>query len=177
MFAHMSIALLAITLVSMASGVQATESPDQYRFVLIPKVAHPWSEKVKDGALEQARFLEAQTGARFEIDYRPPTAADVAEQNRLIKEATASGADGIALDLLDPALNRPAMAAALAADIPMVAFDSVAPDELGILSIGNDFRAQATMAAERLAELMGGKGKVAIMQGVPTGVTETDALS
>lgn len=60
------------------------------------------------------------------------------------------------------------MVAAVAAGIPVVAFDSVAPSDLGILSIGNDFRAQATLAAERLVELMGGKGKVAIMQGVPT---------
>jgi ribose transport system substrate-binding protein len=72
------------------------------------------------------------------------------------------------LDLLDPALNGPVMAAVLAAGISIVAFDSVAPESLGILSIGNDFHAQATMAAERLVELMGGTGKVAIMQGVPT---------
>jgi ribose transport system substrate-binding protein len=157
-----------MTTVPVASADQTNEPPAQYRFVLIPKVAHPWYDKVREGALEQARFLEAQTGARFEIDYRPPTSADVAEQNRILEEATASRADGIALDLLDPALNRPVMAAALAAGIPMVAFDTVAPEGLGVLSIGNDFGAQATMAAERLVELMGGKGKVAIMQGVPT---------
>jgi hypothetical protein len=39
---------------------------------------------VRDGAIEQGRFLEAQTGDRFEIDYRPPATEDVAEQNRLL---------------------------------------------------------------------------------------------
>ncbi|MFE8035091.1 hypothetical protein [Thiohalocapsa marina] len=68
----------------VAHGEQGTESAAQYRFVLIPKVVHPWYDKVQDGAMEQVRFLEARTGEQFEIDYHPPTSADVAEQNRIL---------------------------------------------------------------------------------------------
>ncbi len=37
-----------------------------------------------------------------------------------------------------------------------------------LTSIGNDFCQQAKIASERLVQILGGRGKVAIMQGVPT---------
>ena len=51
--------------------------------------------------------------------------------------------------------------------IPVVLFDSPSPDP-GITSIGNDFSMQGQIAAERLVTLIGGGGKVAVMQGYPT---------
>jgi ribose transport system substrate-binding protein len=144
------------------------EAPDQFRFVVIPKVVHPWFEQVVAGAKEQARFLEAQTGKFFHIDYRAPERAEVALQNRILEQALAEAPDGIAIDLLDPDANRPFLQAVLDTNIPLVLFDSESPPDLALPSIGNDFEAQGRMAAERLVELMGGSGKVAIMQGVPT---------
>jgi ribose transport system substrate-binding protein len=51
--------------------------------------------------------------------------------------------------------------------IPMVLFDSPSPDA-SMTSIGNDFAQQGIIAAERLVKLLGGAGKVAVMQGYPT---------
>ena len=51
--------------------------------------------------------------------------------------------------------------------IPVILFDSPSPDA-GITSVGNNFAQQGTIAAERLAKLIGGAGKVAVMQGYPT---------
>jgi len=51
--------------------------------------------------------------------------------------------------------------------IPLVLFDSPSPDA-SITSVGNDFSQQGVIAAERLAKLIGGAGKVAVMQGYPT---------
>lgn len=162
----------AIAAASMSLGTSlasAEDVPDQYRFLIIPKVTHPWFEKVAEGAKEQARFLEAQTGKRFQIDYQPPAHAEAGLQNLIIEKSLADDPpDGIAIDLLDPEANRPMLEAILERRIPLVLFDSESPADLALPSIGNDFAEQAHKAAERLVSLMGGRGKVAIMQGVPT---------
>jgi ribose transport system substrate-binding protein len=161
-------AIAAASVVLGASPGVAADAPERFRFVLIPKVVHPWFEQVEAGAREQARFLETQTGRAFQIDYRAPERADATLQNRLLEQAIAAAPDGIAIDLLDPDANRPYLEAVLDKGIPLVLFDSQSPPDLALPTIGNDFEAQGRMAAERLVELIGGTGKVAIMQGVPT---------
>src|SRR6516225_9853926 len=54
-----------------------------YRFVIVPKVVHPWFDAVVDGAKQQAKLMEEATGAKFVIDYRAPAKADVVMQNTI----------------------------------------------------------------------------------------------
>jgi ribose transport system substrate-binding protein len=142
----------------------------QYRFVIVPKVAHPWFDAVVEGAKAQAQFMAEATGAKFAVDYLAPSKADVALQNTMLEQAAGTEPDGIAVDLLDAHGNKTVLQSILRAGIPVVAFDSVAPDDLGITSIQNDFAEQAQVAARMLVNLLNGKGKVAIMQGFPTAV-------
>lgn len=159
--------VLGLLLSLLVSG-NVLAAKKEYRFVIIPKVVHPWFDKVNDGAVEQAKFLESQTGAKFIIDYRAPSKADVVMQNNILEQAAATRPDGIAIDLLDADGNRAVLESIIELGIPVVIFDSEAPADLKLTSIGNDFAEQAQIASERLVELLGGKGKVAIMQGVPT---------
>jgi ribose transport system substrate-binding protein len=161
-------AIAAASVILGPGSSRGAEAPDPFRFIVIPKVVHPWYEQVEAGAREQAQFLEAQTGKVFHVDYRAPERAEAKLQNRLLEQALAEAPDGIAIDLLDPDANRPFLQAVLDRNIPLVLFDSESPPDLALPSIGNDFGAQGRMAAERLVQLMGGSGKVAIMQGVPT---------
>ncbi|HLW59853.1 MAG TPA: substrate-binding domain-containing protein [bacterium] len=139
-----------------------------YRFVIVPKVVHPWFDAVVDGAKAQAKLMEEATGSKFVIDYRAPSKADVVLQNTILEQAAATKPDGITLDLLDAAGNRTVLQSIQRLGIPVVAFDSVAPEDLHITSIQNDFAEQARIADDLLIKLLGGKGKVAIMQGFPT---------
>jgi ribose transport system substrate-binding protein len=141
-----------------------------YRFVIVPKVVHPWFDAVVDGAKSQAKLMEEATGAKFVIDYRAPAKADVVLQNNILEQAAATKPDGIALDLLDAAGNRTVLQSILRQGIPAAAFDSVAPEDLHMTSIQNDFAEQAKIADDLLVKLLNGKGKVAIMQGFPTAV-------
>ncbi len=141
---------------------------DSYRFVVVPKVVHPWFDKVNDGAQAAAKALKAQTGANVEIVYSAPQAADVVQQNQILDSALATHPDGLAIDLLDPSGNRASLEEAQSQKIPLVLFDSVPPEGMNITHIGSDFCEQAKIAANRLVEILGGKGEVAIMMGVPT---------
>ena len=135
--------------------------------MIIPKVAHPWFEEVRRGALVQAKLLQEKLGGEISVDYVPPAKAGVTLQDSLLAEVTATKPSGILIDPVDVIADMPAMAAAREAGIPVVVFDSPSPDP-AFTSVGNDFAEQGRLAAHRLVELIGATGEVAIMQGFPT---------
>jgi len=136
------------------------------RFVIIPKVVHPWFDEVNKGAMAQAKLLEKQLAIEISIDYLAPEIANIDDQNSILENVAATNSDGIAIDPLDNLCNMKAILEIKKKGIPLIVFDSPSP-EAGILSIGNDFTQQGAVAAERLVRLIGGRGKVAVMQGFP----------
>jgi len=137
------------------------------RFIIVPKVSHPWFDEVNKGAQAQAEILSRELGVEVVVDYRPPSVADVVEQNAILEDAASSRPSGIAVDPVDAVGHMTALNRIRDQGIPLVLFDSPSPDA-SITSIGNDFSQQGVIAAERLAKLIGGAGKVAVMQGYPT---------
>jgi ribose transport system substrate-binding protein len=59
------------------------------RFIVVPKVAHPWFEEVIKGARAQAEALSRALDVEIVIDYMPPSVAGVAEQNAILQRAAA----------------------------------------------------------------------------------------
>lgn len=139
----------------------------ELRFIIIPKVAHPWFDEVHKGARAQAEVLSRELGVEIVVDYMPPSIADVVEQNAMLEKAARSRPSGIAVDPVDAVGHMTAINRIRDQGIPMVLFDSPSPDA-SMTSIGNDFAQQGIIAAERLVKLLGGAGKVAVMQGYPT---------
>ena len=137
------------------------------RFVIVPKVAHPWFDEVCKGARSQASILSRELGIEVAVDYVPPTIADVAEQNAILEKAAESQPDGIAVDPVDAVDHMHAIKRIRDRGIPLVLFDSPSGDS-SITSVGNNFSEQGKIAAEILVKLIGGTGKVAVMQGYPT---------
>lgn len=137
------------------------------RFIIIPKVAHPWFDEVNKGAQVQAEILSGALGVEVQIDYRPPSISDVIEQNAILENVAKSHPSGIAVDPVDAVSHIAAINRIRDQGIPVVLFDSPSPDG-SITSIGNNFAQQGIIAAERLIKLIGYTGKVAVMQGYPT---------
>jgi ribose transport system substrate-binding protein len=136
--------------------------------VMVPKVSHPWFEEVRQGALAAGRMITAETGRPVRVEVELPAEATIEQQQRVLRRAIASKPAGIFIDLLDSSRLTPLLREARAAGIQLVVFDSEAPAGLLITSVGNDYCKQAQIASERLVKLLGGRGEVAIMQGVPT---------
>ena len=137
------------------------------RFVIIPKVAHPWFEEVNQGARSQAEILSRELDVTFVVDYIPPSFADPEEQKSILEKALMSRPQGIALDPVDSIGHMEVINNIRNQGIPLVLFDSLSPDK-SITSIGTNFALQGIIAAERLLKLINYTGKVAIMQGYPT---------
>ncbi|MBP1688625.1 MAG: ABC-type sugar transport system, periplasmic component, partial [Deltaproteobacteria bacterium] len=137
------------------------------RFIIVPKVAHPWFDEVNKGAQAQAGLLRRRLGVEIVVDYMPPAVADIVEQNALLERVARSQPSGIAVDPVDAVGHMTAIHRIRDQGIPVVLFDSPSPDA-SITSVGNNFAQQGIIAAERLVKLIGGAGKVAVMQGYPT---------
>jgi ribose transport system substrate-binding protein len=166
---YLGLAVAAVFLSSLPTVFGQSEGKkSEYKFVIVPKVVHPWFDQVNEGAKKAAKMIEDQTGSKVSVDYRAPQSADVVMQNEILERSIATKPDGIAVDLLDGEGNRAVIEDALQRKIPVVVFDSEPPPGMSLTSVGGDFAAQARVAGERLAELLNQEGEVAIMQGVPT---------
>ncbi len=153
--------LLALIVLPFASA-------KDFRFVIVPKVVHPWFDEVNKGAQEQARLLEKQLGVKIVVDYIAPTKADVTEQNTILEQVATTRPDGITVDPLDPSGNKQVFNEIMRRGIKLMTFDSPPPPGLGIAGVGNNFTEQANIAAEMLLKMVGYKGEIAVMQGFPT---------
>jgi len=155
------ILLLVLFLVPVASA-------KDFRFVIVPKVVHPWFDEVNKGAKEEANLLGKQLGVKIVVDYVAPTTADVTEQNSILERVATTKPDGITVDPLDASGNRQVFIEIMQRGIKLMTFDSPPPPDLGIGGVGNNFTQQANIAAEMLLKLVGYKGEIAVMQGFPT---------
>jgi len=155
------ILLLVLFLVPVASA-------KDFRFVIVPKVVHPWFDEVNKGAKEEADLLGKQLGVKIVVDYVAPTTADVTEQNSILERVATTKPDGITVDPLDASGNRQVFIEIMRRGIKLMTFDSPPPPDLGIGGVGNNFTQQANIAAEMLLKLVGYKGEIAVMQGFPT---------
>lgn len=154
-----------------AAGTDNAAAKKEYTFIVVPKVVHEWFDAVNAGAQTQARAMEEELGIKINVDFRAPTAAEITEQNTILEQAAATNPDGIAIDPLDFEGSRQVVEEIQAKGIPVIIFDAVVP---GFTSIGNNFTEQAELEARKLAELLGGKGKVAIMHGVPSAANHAE---
>ncbi len=137
------------------------------RFAIIPKVTHLWFDEVNKGALAQAELLEKQLGIKITIEYLAPKTANINDQNSILEKVATTNCDGIAIDPLANLFEMKAITEIKNKGIPIIVFDSPSP-KASISSVGNDFTQQGIVAAERLIKLIGGRGKVAVMQGFPS---------
>ena len=158
--------------IAIAAAALSPASAADYRFVVVPKVVHPWFDIVVDGARDAAAMLSEQTGDNFEIEYLAPQTASVVEQNNIVERAIATNPTGIMMAMLDPAANEPVLQEAIDRDISVVIFTNYGRNEaLGVPVVGNDMCQMARDAAHEVARMIGEEGEMALMLGVPTAPT------
>jgi ribose transport system substrate-binding protein len=136
---------------------------------VIPKgVSHVFWQNVHDGAEAAGKELGVEI-----IWKGPAQETDYTGQINIVEDAITRRVDGIVLapshrDALVPITER-----AQKEGIPVVIFDSGIGMENYVSYVATDNRQGGVMAAERLAEKLGGKGRVAIL-GVKAGSVSTD---
>jgi len=152
-----AISVLVVSMVAMmcASAVFAKD----LTFVMVPKGVHPYYEPCFEG------FKAAAAKYGITAEYEAPQQFDIALQVKVIEDLIARGVDGIAISALDDKPLVPVIKRAMDAGIMVLTFDAPAPSSAQLSYIGTNNKNAGYSAGEKLAELIGDTGKVAILQG------------
>ena len=151
--------LLAVTACNRGGAETAGSSGDAPYIAIVSKgFQHQFWQAVKQGAEEAA----AEAGATISFE-GPATEADIETQVNQLTQALAKKPDAIGFAALDSRAAAPLMEQAKSAGIPVVAFDSGVDSDVPVTTASTDNKAAAAEAAKHMAELIGGKGKVALV--------------
>lgn len=153
-------ALLALACASKNSGSQK-----KLTIAVIPKgTSHEFWKSIHAGSIKAARELSAP-GAEVEVIWKGPLREDDRElQVQVVEGFVSQGVNGIVLAPLDNrALVRP-VEEAQRAGVPTVIIDSALESNATTSFVATDNREGGMLAADRLGELLGGKGKVILLR-------------
>jgi ribose transport system substrate-binding protein len=155
-----------------SSGGETAAKP--YIPVISKGFQHQFWQAVKLGA-EQAA-TEYNVDITFE---GPETEAMVDKQIEMLQTALDKNPAAICLAALDSKAAIPLLEKAKAANIPVVGFDSGVDSDIPVTTAATDNIAAAGHAADKMAELIGGEGEVAVIvhdQTSRTGIDRRDGF-
>src|SRR5438445_4633865 len=147
------------------SGTPGIDGNKKLTIAVIPKgTTHEFWKSIHAGSLKAARELSAQ-GTEVEVIWKGPLREDDREQQvQVVEGFTSQGVSGIVLAPLDNrALVRP-VEEAKRAGVPTVIIDSALASDQIASFVATDNRKGGMLAAERMGELLNGKGKVLLLR-------------
>lgn len=151
----------------------APASAQDYDIALISKgFQHQFWQAVKAGADKAA--VEFNAKVTFE---GPDTEAQVDRQMDMLSAALARKPSAIGFAALDSQAASPLLQQAKDAGIPVIAFDSGVDSDIPLTTATTDNVAAAALAADKMAELIGGEGKVAVVAHDQTSRTGIDRVN
>ncbi len=135
----------------------------QWHIAIVPKaLTGEYWVRCKKGAEAAAK----QFGVKLTF-IGPSAETEVDKQIDIVENLITRGVDAIGISPCDGKALVPVIEKAIAKGIPVVTVDSDAKTDKRLAYIGTDNEKAGEIAAKELAKLMGGKGKVLIIQGVP----------
>src|SRR5512138_1416985 len=148
-------------------GCNRSGSPNGKKLTIavIPKgTSHEFWKSIHAGAVKAQRELSTN-GAEVEIIWKGPLREDDREQQiQVVEGFTTQGVNGIVLAPLDDrALVRP-VEEAKRASVPTVIIDSGLQTDAIVSFVATDNRKGGSLAADRMGELLNGKGKVLVLR-------------
>jgi ribose transport system substrate-binding protein len=160
--------LLAALTLSLSCGPRPGSTGSgkkKLTIAVIPKgTTHEFWKSIHAGANKAAQELAAQ-GADVEVIWKGPLREDDREQQiQVVEGFTSQGVSGIVLAPLDNrALVRP-VEEAKQAGVPTVIIDSGLESKALVSLVATDNRKGGMLAADRMGQLLNGKGKVLMLR-------------
>ncbi|MBP6678828.1 MAG: ABC transporter substrate-binding protein [Paracoccus sp.] len=165
----------AVAALALAGTVPVAFAQDKMLVPLISKgFQHQFWQAVKAGADKAGEELGVTV--TFE---GPDNESQVDKQMDMLAAALANKPAAIGFAALDSQAAIPLLRQAQEAGIPIIAFDSGVDSDIPLATAATDNVAAAALAADKLAELIGGAGKVAVVahdQTSRTGVDRRDGF-
>ncbi|PLP55518.1 BMP family ABC transporter substrate-binding protein [Mesorhizobium loti] len=159
-------------LFALASPAVAQDKP--YVALISKGFQHQFWQAVKAGADKAG----ADLGVNVTFE-GPDTEAQVDRQIDMLSAAIAKKPAAIGFAALDSQAAIPLLEQAKTAGIPIVAFDSGVDSDIPVATAATDSVAAAALAADKMAELIGSEGKIAVVahdQTSRTGIDRRDGF-
>jgi len=119
----------------------------------------------RTGAEAAAKELSAKTGKEIRVNWLTPPQEDGQVQAQRVLQAVNDGADAILISCSDAGKVTGAINDAVGRGVPVMTFDSDAPDSKRFAFYGVDDEKTGRLVMSELAKLMNGKGKIGILAG------------
>lgn len=152
--------LSIIGVASCSKKEEAADKPKKRTIAVIPKgTTHEFWKSVHAGAVKASQELNVDI-----IWKGPLKESDREAQIKVVEDFISLGVSGIVLAPLDDTALRVPVTNATRAGIPVLIFDSGLQSEDYISFVATDNYKGGRMAGEYLSQLLGGKGKVAMLR-------------
>lgn len=150
-----------------SSGSSTGSDGDQPYVAVVSKgFQHQFWQAVKQGAEQAAEEFDVKI--TFE---GPESESQVDKQIEMLRAALDKKPDAIGFAALDSQAATPLLEEMQEKDIPVIAFDSGVDSEIPLATASTDNKAAAALAADKMAEAIGGEGKIALIVHDQTSVT------
>lgn len=158
------IVLGCVALVAIASSF--AQAKKTIKIALIAKSStNPVFLSARTGAEAAAKELSAKYNIDIVIDWRTPPTEDGQVQAQRLAQAVNEGDDAVIISCSDASKVTGAINDAAARGVPVMTFDSDAPQSKRFAFYGVDDVVSGEQVMAELAKQLGGKGKVAILAG------------
>jgi len=169
-----TVSQLALAVAATFALAGAASAQEVYIPLISKGFQHQFWQAVKSGAEQAGKDYKVKIS--FE---GPESEAMVDKQIDMLSAALAKKPAAIGFAALDSQAALPLLKKAQAAKIPVIAFDSGVAGDIPVTTASTDNKAAASLAADKLAELIGKAGEVAVVahdQTSRTGVDRRDGF-
>lgn len=170
--------IMAVLVCALGTGCGQDESLEQqkkrYIAVICKGSQHEFWKTVEQGAKDAGEELNIRI--TFEA---PEDESQIDVQIAMVEKAIENEADAIVLAPLDTDALNDVINKAVSQGIPVLTFDSDVTTKSRVATIGTDNESAGAIAARNAAEMMGGKGKVAVVsfvEGAQTAIARNNGF-
>jgi len=162
---------MALVLTGCSSGSDSASGDKPYVAIISKGFQHQFWQAVQLGATNAAEANNVT------MTYEgPENESQVDKQLEQLKAALAKKPSAICFAALDSKAANSLLEEAKAAKIPVIGFDSGVDSDIPVTTAATDSVASAALAADKMAALIGNKGKVAIVAHDQTSRTGIDRV-
>ena len=165
--AALAVACTAGLMLGLSGCSQGSSGGKDKVTLLVSTLNNPFFVDLRDGAQEEAKKL----GVDLQVS---DAQNDSATQQNQAQNAQSQGVRAVIINPVDSDAAAPAVATLRGSSIPVVSVDRSVTGEEVNAHIASDNVAGGAQAARKLAEGMGKKGKVIILQGTPGAASTRD---
>jgi ribose transport system substrate-binding protein len=161
---------LSIFITFIIFGFSFGCAKEETRYGVLGKSVGPYWDVVKKGAEDAGKELDVK------VTVFMPQKEDIPRQIETIETWISMGYKGIAVAPSDPEALVSPINLAIEKGIPTITIDTDSPNSKRSCYIGTDNYTAGRVAGEKMAEILGGKGKVAIATGSLTAMNSLERM-